>query len=237
MCGYIEINGERPSRVAQHPSFEEYLPFLQTNKTKTFYPAFGQDPNRTLDIVIRENGHLKCVSATWWFDCFNSDNGLVVGKRTSFNARNLDSPFWQHSLKYQRAIVFANGIGESKLVGKTKHQYFMQSDEIFVLGVLFRKFDNEQYSCAVITRDAHPKMEPFHDKAFPCFLPMQADFLDIWLDPTISQHPRIDFVLNNPTLYPSLYVQRVKTYKDKVVMKSSPPVMLLSDINIDNQLA
>lgn len=230
MCGYIEINGERPSRVAQLPNFEEYLPFVSSNKIKSFYPAFGRDPNRKLDIVVNENGRLKQVAATWWFDCFLSDNELIVGNRTTFNARNLDSPFWQHALHHQRAVVFANGIGESKLVGKTKHQYYMQSSDIFALGAFYKKFDNGQYSCAVITRDAHPKMEPFHDKAFPCFLPMQADFLDIWLDPTILQHPRIDFALNNPTLYPTLEVQRVKTYKDKMPMKSPAPVTLKSDL-------
>jgi hypothetical protein len=77
-------------------------------------------------------------------------------------------------------------------------------------------------------------MTPFHDKAFPLFLPMSPKFLDIWLDPTIQSHPKIDFLLNNPSLFPTLHVQRVKTYKDKVAMKSSPPVTLISDL-IDNE--
>jgi putative SOS response-associated peptidase YedK len=154
----------------------------------------------------------------------------MFGNRTTFNARNLDSPFWQHSLKNQRALVLATGIGESKLVGKTKHQYYMQSDDVFALGALYKKHGNNKYSCAVITRDAHPKMVPYHDKAFPCFLPMDAAFFDIWLDESISHHQRIDFILQNPTLYPSLHVQRVKTYKDKLPMKSPPPAILESDL-------
>ena len=232
MCGYIEVNGERPSPVMQQPDFAEYLPFYPRGQKKVFYPAFGQDPNKTIDIVMRENGVLKQVPATWWFDCFDSPQGLAIGKRTTFNARNLDSPFWKHSLQNQRALVFATSIGESKLVGKTKHQYLMQSEEVFALGALYRKHANNAYSCAVITRDAHPKMEPYHDNAFPCFLPMEADFLDVWLDESIQHHPRIDFILENPSLYPTLEVQRVKTYKDKVPMKTPPPATLVSDLQM-----
>ena len=230
MCGYIEVNGEQSGPVMLQPDFSDYLPFFPKGEKKVFYPAFGQNPDRTIDILIREEGALKKVSATWWFDCVDSENGLLVGNRTTFNARNLSSPFWKHALQKYRAITFATAIGESKFVGKTKHQYYMQSDDVFALGVLYRKHSNNKYSCAVITRDSHPKMEPYHDKAFPCFLPMEPNFLDIWLDETIQQHPRIDFVLENPTLYPSLHVQRVKTYKDKVPMNSPPPATLVSDL-------
>lgn len=230
MCGYLEINGERPSPVMQLPGFEEYLPFLPINETKAYYPAFGSDPERTIDIVIKSSNGLQQVPATWWFDCSEAGDSLAVGKRTTFNARNLSSPFWRHALTHRRGIVFATGLGESKLVGKTKHQYYMQSEEIFALGTLYRQFNNGRYSCAVITRDAHPKMEAYHDKAFPCFLPMDAEFLDIWLDPNIETHPRIDSVLSHPMLYPSLEVQRVKTYKGKVPMKSPAPTVLVSDL-------
>jgi putative SOS response-associated peptidase YedK len=232
MCGYIEVNGEHPSPVIQQPDFAEYLPFFPSGESKVFYPAFGQNASKTIDIIIREKGVLKQVAATWWFDCVDSEQGLVVGHRTTFNARNLTSPFWKHALQNHRAITFATGIGESKLVGKTKHQYYMQGEDVFALGVLYRKHADNKYSCAVITRDSHPKMEPYHDKAFPCFLPMETAFFDIWLDETIQQHPQIDFVLDNPTLYPTLHVQRVKTYKDKVPMKSPAPATLVSDLQI-----
>jgi hypothetical protein len=58
----------------------------------------------------------------------------------------------------------------------------------------------------------------------------EAEFLDMWLDPNIQTHPRIDFVLNHPMLYPSVEVQRVKTYKDKVPMKSPAPAVLVFHI-------
>jgi putative SOS response-associated peptidase YedK len=180
--------------------------------------------------VIEESGVLKQVSATWWFDCSDSNLALNVGTRTTYNARNLESPFWKGALKNNRAIVLATGLGESKVIGKTKHQYYMQSDDVFVLAALYQKFSHDRYSCAVITRDAHPKMEPYHNKAFPGFLPNNDKFLELWLSKSVQQHPEIDSVLNQPTLYPTLKVQRVKTYKDKVPYKSFKPVVLDSDI-------
>jgi hypothetical protein len=51
----------------------------------------------------------------------------------------------------------------------------------------------------VITRDAHPKMEPYHDKAFPSFLPNEDAFLNLWLSQSVKQHPKIDYVLSHPT--------------------------------------
>jgi putative SOS response-associated peptidase YedK len=154
----------------------------------------------------------------------------MVGRNTTFNARALEKPYWQTALQYGRAVVTATGLGESRLVGKTKHQYYMHSSAPFVLGALYQKHPSGQYSCAVITRDSHPKMAPYHDKAFPCFLPTDPAFIKLWLSKSIRSHPQIDAVLARPTLYPSLSVQRVKTYKDKVAVKSFQKVLLSSDI-------
>jgi len=82
----------------------------------------------------------------------------------------------------------------------------------------------------VITRDAHPKMQPYHDKAFPGFLPKDDQFLSLWLSKSVQHHPIIEETLNHPTLYPTLKVQRVKTYKDKVAYPSFTPVVLTSDL-------
>lgn len=229
MCGYIEVDGERQQAVMQFPEREIAQQFL-AKSFKRYYPAFGQDPNKTIDIIIQENNQLKQVSATWWFDCTDSPEGLVVGSKTTFNARNLDSLYWQGALQHNRAIVLATGIGESKKVGKTKHQYYMQSEDVFVLGALYRKYSDGRYSCAVITRDSHAKMQPYHDKAFPGFLPNDDQFLSLWLSKSVQQHPVIDQELNRPTLYPTLKVQRVKTYKDKVAYSSFDPVILTSDL-------
>lgn len=144
---------------------------------KCCYPVFGPNPNKTIDIVIEENGVLKQIAVTWWFHCSDSQEGFHVGTRTTFNARNLESPYWQDGMLHNRVIVLATGIGESKRLDKTKLRYYMQSDDAFVLGALYCKFSVGIYSCAIITKGVHPKMAPYHDKAFPCFLSINDNFL------------------------------------------------------------
>jgi len=47
MCGYIEVNGEQQS-IMPFPEREIVNQF--TSKLfKRYYPAFGQDPNKTID--------------------------------------------------------------------------------------------------------------------------------------------------------------------------------------------
>jgi len=227
MCGYIEyeIDSNGPIHTPD-PSglFTDILP----KTTKQYYPAFHA--YRPIDIVIQQSGQYKSVEAIWWYDAEQTKDGLIPGRRTTFNARNLKSNYWASALKYHRAIVFGTGLGESKLVGKTKHQYYMKSDRLFALAALYREFPNGQYSAAVITQDSHPKMELYHDKAFPCFMPTDGDFLKLWLDTKVTKHPEIDYLFDNPTLYPTLQVQRVKTYKERVPYKHFEPVTLASDI-------
>jgi putative SOS response-associated peptidase YedK len=117
MCGYIKVNGEHQRSFMQFSKQKIVKQFYSTS-FKRYYPSFGQDPNKTIDIVIEENGVLNQVAATWWFDCSDSFEGLHVGTRTTFNARNLDSSYWQGALQYNRAIILGTGIGESKVVGK-----------------------------------------------------------------------------------------------------------------------
>ncbi|MFQ3190371.1 MAG: putative SOS response-associated peptidase YedK [Paraglaciecola sp.] len=144
---------------------------------KRCYPVFGPNPNKTIDIVIEEIGVLKQIAVTWWFYCSDSQEGFHVWTRTTFNARNLGSPYWQDGILHNRVIVLATGIGESKRLGKTKHRYYMQSDDVFVLGAVYCKFSFCIYSCVIITKNVHPKMAPYHDKDFPCFLPINDNFL------------------------------------------------------------
>ncbi|AGH44186.1 hypothetical protein [Paraglaciecola psychrophila] len=70
MCGYIEVNGEQHS-IMPFPEHEIVNQFT-LRLFKRYYPAFGQDPNKTTDIVIEENGELKQVAATRWFDYSDS---------------------------------------------------------------------------------------------------------------------------------------------------------------------
>ncbi|MDT0593256.1 SOS response-associated peptidase family protein [Glaciecola petra] len=243
MCGFVSYE---QATIKEHPQWEAAmtsvaqlpLEFLLSHwRSYSAYPAFGGDTNKRIPLMIRENGELKRVEAVWWFDANcqeyqqsekgdSTSNITVLGRRTSFNARNLDSPFWKGALNKHRGVVFANHLGESKLVGKTKHQYLMRSQEPFLLGAVYRKLPNGDYCCAIITRDAHPKMTPYHEKAFPLFLPVDNDFIGLWLSTQNAQHAQIQYLLNAPKLYPSLHVQRVKTYKDKQLVGNINDILL-----------
>lgn len=221
MCGYIR-------RVTDSPAVADLLDQIglghlssglkADGELEHFYPAFGGNPKRQIrGLIIQEEDEPRLVNATWWFDCKASGDGLEVGKRTTFNARNLDSPFWKGALRHHRGLVIATGIGESKKIDGRKHQYLMEGTEPFLLGALYRPFPNGQYSCAVITRDAHLKFEPYHDKAFPLFLPPTRHFVRTWLSEDLPQANEIDELLANPRLYATLKVEEVKTFKDGAV--------------------
>lgn len=230
MCGYVELeNGEKPIEGLIQLSFEDLISDFNSKQTEQFYPAFGGDTQRKIAIIIREKGKLKKVYATWWYDCHLVNNHLQTGDKTTFNARNLDSLYWQHSLQKRRGIIFATGLGESKLEGKTTHRYYFKSDKVFCLGVLYRRFSNGEYCAAVITRDAHPVFTLYHHKAFPCFLPLDKTFINTWLDETISQDAKISNLLLHPKLYAELTVQRVKTFKDKVPFSTFNTQKLATD--------
>ncbi|WP_371195613.1 SOS response-associated peptidase family protein [Glaciecola sp. SC05] len=227
MCGYVGYNN---STIQDKPDlFGGFARLFQQPGNFDAYPAFGGDINRRVPLLIQERGEDKWVNAIWWFDGMVEDKLTYLGSRTSFNARNLNSPYWKAALEHSRGCIIASEIGESKLLGKTKHQYLLSSDEPFLLGALYRKLENGDYCCAVITRDAHPKMAPYHDKAFPLFLPIQETFLRDWLSPQVQASASIDALLAQPKLFPTLRVQRVKTYKDKQPIGQVNDV-LLSDL-------
>lgn len=234
MCGFV---GYEQSTIYQQPQWYDDISFplklksiLNSWPEYTAYPAFGRDINKRIPLLINEHGSYKQVQAIWWFDAYSQNSESFVGKRTSFNARNLNSPFWINALNKNRAIVLATELGESKLVGKTKHQYLMQSQQAFILGAVYRKLENGDYSCAIITRDAHPKMEPYHDKAFPLFLPVEPNFIDLWLGDQPADRLEIQTLLEYPKLYPTLEVTRVKTYKNKQTVGSTQ-ALLISDLD------
>lgn len=153
------------------------------------------------------------VDATWWFDAEPDGDTLRLGKRTTFNARNLESPYWKGALRHHRALVVATGLGESKWVDGKKTQYLMEGEEPFLLGALYRHFDNGCFSCAVITRDSHPRFDAYHDKAFPCFVPAEMAFVDQWLNASGELPELIDSYLSRPQITVPLRVAPVKAFK------------------------
>lgn len=216
MCGYVR-------RHIPNKKLKEFMDLLGLGELFTeeggdelqhFYPAFGKDANRTIqDLIIREDGRLKKVNATWWFDCREVDGKLVVGDRTTFNARNLESPYWKTAIRRNRGIVVGTGLGESKMINGKKHQYLMRARKPILLGAVYRKFPYDLYSCAVITRASHPRFNTYHDNAFPLFLPYDKDFLQLWLSDAPETHPVIAALLDQPKLFADMEVAEVKTFK------------------------
>lgn len=218
MCGFIK-------RDAPAAALNAYLNPLglghlfdasgSNAEPELFYPAFGHAAGRQIKkLIIQQDSQKNAVNATWWFDCNEQSGELIVGDRTTFNARNLVSPYWKGAIRHHRAIVVATAVGESKLIAGKKHHYLMQSDQPILLGAVYRPFPNNLFSTAVITRDSHPRFEPYHDKAFPLFLPADKDFLDLWLSDAEESDPDIAHLLEQPRIFNDLRVTRVKTFMD-----------------------
>lgn len=221
MCGYVR-------RHIGSQSLKEFMGLLgptdynphpgeATGELQHFYPAFGRDPGRKIkDLVIQEGGMIKGVEATWWYDCTFKNGQLEVGNLTSFNARHLSLPLWREAIRYRRGFVVASGLGESREIGKRKHQYLVTSDRPLIIGAVYNAFPEGLYSCAIITRDPHPRFTEFHEDAFPLLLPNNMEFLKLWLSDTNEEHPDIARVLNAPKIYADLQVVEVKSFKSGV---------------------
>lgn len=217
MCGYARrhVSTRQLIELADLLHDLGIVQRIPVDTLQHFYPAFGAIAGKQIkDLVIREEGALKTVDATWWFDCAELDGELIVGKRTTFNARNLESPYWKGGIRHQRGIAIATGIGESLVRDGKKHQYLIESDKPLLLGCVYRKFPGDLYSCAVITRDSHDRFNKYHDNAFPLMLPYDSDFLTLWLSEEREDHPAIADLLARPRIFTDLTVTPVKTFKD-----------------------
>lgn len=233
MCGYVRrhIPNKNLNQFMELLGQMDLFPDEGGEELQHFYPAFGKDPNRTIDIIIREGERLRRVDATWWFDCAEEEGRLVVGERTTFNARNLDSPYWKTAIRSRRAIIVGTGLGESKIIDGKKHLYLMTSASPILIGAVYRKFPGGQYCCALITRDSHPRFDQFHDKAFPLFLPYDSALLNLWLSEEREDHPLIASLMDQPKLFPRLVVQEVKSFKQGTAVGT--PAVLEPDEVVD----
>lgn len=192
---------------------EQDEPYLQH-----FRPAFGGAAhNQIKDLIIQDGGQVKAVDATWWYECAPDEGTLAVNNtRTTFNARNLGSPYWKSAIRRHRGIALVTAIGEGKMIsGKNRH-YFVEGETPLLMGAVYRPHPNGLYSTAIITRDAHPRFDAYHDKAFPLFLPPDPEFLKLWLSDAPETDPAIADLLANPKIFNRLKITPVKTFKDAV---------------------
>lgn len=146
---------------------------------------------------------------------------VVNNSRTIFNAKNLTSPYWRGVIRHNRGIFLATGIGEGKMIDGKNCHFLVESEEPILLGGVYREFPNGCYSTAIITRDSHPRFEPYHDKAFPLMLPHDPAFLDLWLSDVRAGDQLIMGLLENPKIFNELKVTPVKTFKGRVPVATS----------------
>lgn len=141
-------------------------------------------------------------------------NSIIGG--FTLNARRLYLSYWREALHYRRGIAIATAVGEAIGPKGKEKRFFVEGERPLLMGCLYDRFQNGRYSCAVITRDQHPRFAKYHEDAFPMMLPYDTDFLKLWLLDTPSDHPAIAELLKQPKIFTDLIVTPVKTYKDAV---------------------
>lgn len=225
MCGFIQRITDSPDVIAllEEVGLTQTIPLFvnesSTSNVINFYPAFGKAAERQITNIIVSSD--STIDATWWFDAKPVGNTLEVGNRTTFNARNLDSPYWGKFIRERRAIVVATAVGESNPLGKGKSHYLMKPKSgALLIGALYRRFSNGLFSCAVVTRPPIDGFSQYHEKSIPCFLPHDSHAINAWLttDKHGSLNDEVEYILNNPRIYTDLEVTRVKTFKSAQAM-------------------
>lgn len=237
MCGYLRRH-IKPKTLREflellglNPEGEAWADAAQENAdavVEHFYPVWGGNASRMIKgLIIQEDEQLKLIDATWWYHCEEKDGDLVVGAKQTFNARNLHLEFWRNAIKRNRAIAVVTGLGEGKTInGKNRH-FLVTAERLLFLGAVYKKHPCGKYSCAIITRDEHPRFEPYHDKAFPLFLPYNLDFLRLWLGDADDQDPLIAQLLASPKIFTDLTITPVKTFKN--AEPTGPKELLTAD--------
>ena len=209
MCGYFGNLHESPVVIDLMNQLGLKLPY-PTQRANAHQDARR---NGLFDGLITAGGDgYEMSSGLWWFD-IDKETGRANFKRTSFNARNLDSSYWKASIRRKRGLVFATELGESQ--GSKK--YLMKSETGMALGIVYNDWEiddgSTKRSFAVITRDPHERFAHYHEKAMPLFLPPDIDVLKEWLNPDVDEKAEtVQWLLNSSTLFYDLEVTPVKTY-------------------------
>lgn len=232
MCGYLRRHiGPKDLqeflKIIGMPQLEFQFP--EGGGPEHFRPAFGAVAEKQIKgLIIWEDGNPKLVDATWWYACDEVGDTLRPNMaRQTLNARRLQLDLWQEPLRYRRGIAIATAIGEAIGPKGKEKRFFVEGKRPILLGCLYNRFKNGKYSCAVITRNAHPRFMDYHDDAFPLMLPPDPNFLKLWLSDVHQDHPAIAGLLKQPQIFTDLTVTPVKTYKDAVPL--GQPVLVEQD--------
>lgn len=206
MCGFIR-------RVTDNPAV---LALLLDLGITDFIPDPGHFyPGSQVDIVRGHHNRGVLTKAVWWF-LIDRQTGKPNYQYTTFNARRLDGRMWHKPLQTSRCIIPVDAFGESQGTGKDKQSWLLESDSAFLLGGLYQVTETQTgpvTSFAVITRDPHPKLEPFHAKSCPLFLPADKDIIEHWLHADTAESPLIQDLLAHPRIPTDFHITPVKSTK------------------------
>ncbi|MCY7296565.1 SOS response-associated peptidase family protein [Alteromonas sp. a30] len=170
--------------------------------------------------IIRETTQGRSLDdAIWWLLLETSETGFRPSKYTSFNTRydKLNTPRSAGYTPYResRCVIPAKGFGESEFNNKRRiHCHDLEAiDEAIAFGGLYKEWINPTtgeatFSCSVITLPPHPKFANIHSKSIPLMLPQEGDWLDAWLDPSITDTRRFDGLLQSKLRH-NLKVQQI----------------------------
>lgn len=213
MCGYVQ-------QMSLEEEFISELFGLTADDTSSkpssgthhAYPSFGRAPKRLINAFFCTQGGLQKVDPVWWFDCTTNKGDTIIGERTTFNARNLNSVFWAHAVRHQRGVVIAHAIGESEVINGKRTHHLIYGQQPLLLGALIKPLDNGDYCCAIITQPPSLAFSHFHAKAQPLLLPSNQDILQAWLATDTDIPPEVQHVLSNPEEDPHLTALPVQSF-------------------------
>lgn len=178
MCGRFAFQSTRKKIQEAFPLFE--VPELP--------PRYNIAPTQPVAIArITEEPPQKEVTFVQWGLVPSWVKDPKVGQRM-INARAetvAQKPSFRAAYKNHRCLILADGFYEWQKVGKTKQPYFihLKSDEPFAMAGLWEHWEGDGLvieSCAIITTEANPLVQPLHVR-MPVILPAQ--HYDNWLDP------------------------------------------------------
>lgn len=219
MCGFIQRVTDSPAVIAllEEVGLQQTIPLFRDEAHErnviNFYPAFGKVATKRITNLIVN--HSDTIDATWWFDGKPQNDTIQLGDRTTFNARNIDSPYWKKAITHRRGVVVATALGESNpnKNNKGKAHYLIKPESgACLIGAVYRIFSNGAYSCAVITRPPINSFSEYHEKSIPCFLPHDRHAIEAWLHSDMNNE--VDQLLSSPRIYTNMVVTKVKTFKD-----------------------
>ena len=194
-------------------------------------------PAENYPIIIQNNKKRALTTAIWWFSLEKrkAESGYKPNNKvTSFNARceNLKSSrLWHTSFQFARCIVPVSGYFESgqTKIDKTGNRFYLrpQTNALALAGI-YKKWPDIQdtYSFAVITTDAHPKLQHIHHRQPVMMTP---EYVESWLDSSFTDIEHFEGLFNSK-LCQDLELMKIDKKYSKAALKDRGCMDPIGDI-------